>query len=66
MIDLPPDIAKAFVRDMRANFAEKNAIKRDEIAARQPPGNRTSFELAETRMLRFDGLCGSSGWHLVA
>jgi hypothetical protein len=28
-------VAKAFVADMRAFFAEPNAIKRDEIAARQ-------------------------------
>jgi hypothetical protein len=34
-IELPPAIARAFVNDMRAFLAEKNAIKRDEIAARQ-------------------------------
>jgi hypothetical protein len=34
-IELPPAVAKAFVKDMRAFFAEENAIKRDEIAARQ-------------------------------
>jgi hypothetical protein len=34
-IELPPAIARAFVRDMRAFPPEKNAIKRDEIAARQ-------------------------------
>src|SRR5262245_3632252 len=34
-IDLPPEVAKAFVRDMRAFFKEENAIKRDEIAGRQ-------------------------------
>jgi hypothetical protein len=28
-------VAKQFVKDMRAYFAEKNAIKRDEIAGRQ-------------------------------
>ena len=33
--DLPMEVAKAFVKDMRAYFAEPNAIKRDEIAARQ-------------------------------
>jgi hypothetical protein len=32
---LPPKVAKAFVKDMRAYQAEPNAIKRDEIAARQ-------------------------------
>jgi hypothetical protein len=34
-IELPPAVAKAFVKDMRAFLAEENAIKRDEIAARQ-------------------------------
>ena len=34
-IELPPEVAKAFVRDMRAFFAEKNGVKADGIAARQ-------------------------------
>jgi hypothetical protein len=35
-IELPPEVAKAFVADMRAFFAAgTNSIKRDEIAARQ-------------------------------
>ena len=34
-IELPPQVAKAFVRDMRAFHAEKSPIKRDEIASRQ-------------------------------
>jgi hypothetical protein len=34
-IELPPAVAHRFVDDMRAFFAEKNAIKHDEIAARQ-------------------------------
>jgi len=34
-IELPPNVARAFVRDMRKFHAEKDAIKRDEIAARQ-------------------------------
>ena len=34
-IELPPKVARRFVEDMRAYFAEKNAIKRDEIAGRQ-------------------------------
>jgi hypothetical protein len=33
--DLPPEVAKAFVRDMRAYFEEENPIKRDEIAVLQ-------------------------------
>jgi hypothetical protein len=33
--ELPPTVARNFVRDMRAFFAESNPIKRDEIAARQ-------------------------------
>jgi hypothetical protein len=32
---LPPEVARRFVEDMEAFFAEHNAIKRDEIAARQ-------------------------------
>jgi hypothetical protein len=34
-MELPPAVARAFVKDMRAFLAEENAIKRDEIAARQ-------------------------------
>ena len=34
-IELPPKVAKAFIADMRAFFAEKNTIKADGIAARQ-------------------------------
>lgn len=33
--DIPPQVAKAFVRAMRAFFAEKDQIKADEIASRQ-------------------------------
>jgi hypothetical protein len=34
-IELPPKVAKAFVRDMRAFFNAKDRLKQDEIAARQ-------------------------------
>src|SRR2546430_718287 len=34
-IELPPRIARAFVRDMRAFFKAKNQLKQDEIASRQ-------------------------------
>jgi hypothetical protein len=34
-IKLPPDVSRAFAKDMRAYFAETNSIKREEIAARQ-------------------------------
>ena len=34
-LELPPDVAKAFMRDMRAFFAEQDKTKADEIAARQ-------------------------------
>ena len=33
--NLPPDVARAFVKDMRAYFREKHPIRRDEIARRQ-------------------------------
>ena len=32
---LPPDVAKSFVKDMRAFFAEEDATKHDVIAVRQ-------------------------------
>ena len=31
-IELPPKVAQAFVRDMRAFFKAKNQLKQDEIA----------------------------------
>ena len=34
-LDLPPAVARAFVKDMEAYFAEENRLKRDEIALRQ-------------------------------
>ena len=34
-LDLPPAVARAFVDDMRAYFAEENRYKQDEIALRQ-------------------------------
>jgi hypothetical protein len=34
-MELPPRVAQAFVKDMRAFFAAANTIKQDEIAARQ-------------------------------
>jgi hypothetical protein len=32
-LDIPPKVARAFVKDMKAFFAEETRIKRDEIAA---------------------------------
>jgi hypothetical protein len=34
-LDLPPAVARAFVEDMKAYFAEENPIKREGIAVRQ-------------------------------
>jgi hypothetical protein len=34
-IELPPDVARSFAKDLRLYHATKNNIKRDEIAARQ-------------------------------
>jgi hypothetical protein len=34
-LDLPPDVARSFVEDMRAYFAEPNPMRRDFIAGRQ-------------------------------
>ncbi|MGY3615641.1 hypothetical protein [Bradyrhizobium sp. USDA 10063] len=33
--DLPPEVARAFMEDLRAYFDEPNEHKRNEIAARQ-------------------------------
>jgi hypothetical protein len=35
LVELPPAAARRFVEDMRALHTEPNAIKQDEIAARQ-------------------------------
>jgi hypothetical protein len=34
-IELPPEVARAFVRDMLAYFAATDTLKKDEIAAKQ-------------------------------
>jgi hypothetical protein len=34
-LELPPEVARSFVKDMRAFFAEQRRIKREEIAGRQ-------------------------------
>jgi hypothetical protein len=34
-IELPPAVARRFLEDMRAFFADESQIKRDEIAGRQ-------------------------------
>jgi hypothetical protein len=34
-LELPPAVARAFLKDMRASFAEENRYKQDEIALRQ-------------------------------
>ena len=34
-LDLPIEVAKAFVRDMRAFHAAKGSLKKDAIAAKQ-------------------------------
>ena len=34
-IEVPPRVAQAFVRDMRAFFKAKSQLKQDEIASRQ-------------------------------
>jgi hypothetical protein len=35
-IEVPPQVAQAFLHDMRALLREDNTNKRDEIAARRP------------------------------
>jgi hypothetical protein len=52
-LDLPPAVAKAFVRDMKAFFAEKDAIKRDLIAVHQP-GTLQEYQGPREKKLRLD------------
>jgi hypothetical protein len=40
--DLPIEVAKAFVRDMRAFHAAKDSLKKDEIAAKQLLASETA------------------------
>jgi hypothetical protein len=43
-IDLPPAVARRFVEDMCAFFAEPNTIKADAIAARQLQALREHYD----------------------
>jgi hypothetical protein len=52
---LPPSVAASFVRDMRAFQAEPNAVKRDEIAARQLD-ILDNFRLPQERGLRLSDI----------
>jgi hypothetical protein len=50
-LELPPAVARSFMKDLRAFHAEPNAIKRDEIAARQLHALR-AYEEPRERKLR--------------
>ena len=49
--NLPPDVARAFVKDMRAYFGEKHPIRRDEIARRQPVALRDYYPSSVRELL---------------
>jgi hypothetical protein len=49
--DLPMEVARDFIKDMKAYFAEPSAIKRDEIAARQLHALR-SYNPSRAKKLR--------------
>jgi hypothetical protein len=53
-LELPPDVARRFAEDMRAFFAEKNGVKRDEIAARQLHVLRGYQRQGEKRLRLFE------------
>jgi hypothetical protein len=66
-LELPPEVAKAFVADMRAFHAEKSPINRGEIASRQiyvlrqyqgkderPSCIATNFELSDVAGMIMD------------
>jgi hypothetical protein len=48
-IELPPRVAQAFVRDMRAFFKAKNQLKQDEIA---PVARAHAFQRPRDKKLR--------------
>jgi hypothetical protein len=50
-IELPPQVAKAFVRDMRAFFEAKDQLEQDEIAARRLHSLQT-FQRPQEKNLR--------------
>jgi hypothetical protein len=68
-LELPRAIARAFIEDMRAFFAETHATKRDEITARQlsalraynpPSAKKTSQSLTCTRCFRQSRIAASA------
>ena len=54
-LDLPPAVARAFVDDMRAYFAEGNRYKQDEIAPRQLHALK-EYQGPRDKKLRLDGV----------
>jgi hypothetical protein len=54
-LDLPPAVAKAFVRDMRAYFAEEPGAKRDAIAVHQLRALQ-EFQGPREKRLRLDDI----------
>jgi hypothetical protein len=57
-IELPPDVAKAFVKHMRDFYAEPSAIRRDHIAG-DAAFMLKSYLPVRDRKLR---LCGTCSW----
>lgn len=55
MIDIPPEAAKSFMKDLRAYHATKNGDKKTALAARQADAltkeTQTRVTLAEVREL---------------
>jgi len=71
-LDLPLKVAKVFIKDMNAYFAEENAIKRDEIAARQlhalarfqgPQEKKLRISDIKRMFMEISKECGDRGEH---
>lgn len=54
-LELPPEVARRFMKDMKAFHAEPNAIKRDEIAARQLTALR-QYQRSHEKKLRLSDI----------
>jgi hypothetical protein len=57
-LEIPPAVARQFIADLQAYYAEDDAVKRDEIASRQLHALRlyqgpreTKFRLADVKRL---------------
>jgi hypothetical protein len=53
-LELPPEVGRSFMADLKAFYAEDNPIKRDEIAARQRREEKRRGKFAVVWLLRLE------------